>query len=125
MAGKIISNLSAIHAFEKNWPTTVTCCNQVIKMSKEMPNVTIVKNINTVHLRLAEAQERLNNFDLSNQAIGKKNLPNIELKSVCLDLIKNPSPAEEKRISTIQDRISAKTKKNDEVMSKRLKNLFA
>ena len=90
-----------------------------------MPNVTIVKNINTVHLRLAEAQERLNNFDLSNQAIGKKNLPNIELKSVCLDLIKNPSSAEKKRISTIQDRISAKTKKNDEVMSKRLKNLFA
>ena len=92
-----------------------------------MPDITIVKNINTVHLRLAESQERLNNFDLSSQAIGKKNCQIIGLKGKLLrsDLIKDPSPAEEKRIKTIQDRIAAKTKKNDEVMSKRLKNLFA
>ena len=70
MAGKIISNLSAIHFFEKNWSTTVTCCNKVVEMSKITDN--IVKNINTVYLRLAEAQERQNNFDLSIQAIGIK-----------------------------------------------------
>jgi hypothetical protein len=70
MAGKIISNLSAIHFFEKNWATTVTCCNKVIDMRKTTDN--IVKNINTVYLRLAEAQERQNNFDLSVQAIGIK-----------------------------------------------------
>lgn len=108
MAGKIISNLSAIHFFEKNWATTVTCCNKVIEMSKTTDN--IVKNINTVYLRLAEAQERQNNFDLSFQAT---------------DLIKSPTAPEEKRIKTIQDRIASKTRKNDEVMSKRLKNLFA
>jgi len=77
-------------------------------MSKTTDN--IVKNINTVYLRLAEAQERQNNFDLSIQAI---------------DLIKDPTAPEEKRMKTIQDRIASKTKKNDEVMSKRLKNLFA
>ena len=70
MAGKIISNLSAIHFFERNWATTVTCCNQVVKMCETADN--IVKNINTVYLRLAEAQERQNNFCLSNQAIGIK-----------------------------------------------------
>ena len=70
MAGKIISNVSAIHFFEKNWATTVTCCNKVIEMSKTTDN--IVKNINTVCLRLAEAQEQQNNFDLSVEAIGMK-----------------------------------------------------
>jgi len=70
MAGKIISNLSAIHFFERNWATTVTCCNQVVKMYETTDN--IVKNINTVYLRLAETQERQNNFCLSNQAIGIK-----------------------------------------------------
>jgi tetratricopeptide (TPR) repeat protein len=90
---QMYGNMSAIHFQVKNYELAIKCASEALQIAEKVPEV--VKNINALYIRRADAYAKLNTFPEA-----KKDL----------ESIKNATEVEIKRISTITANIDLKTK---------------
>ena len=93
LQGQIFGNLSAIHFQRKCYELSIACTTRVTEIAAKQPDV--VKNINSILIRRADALTFLNQFEQAKEDIAG---------------IKNATEREQKRIQTIATKIESKTK---------------